>query len=156
MTVFKLGMTVKSFVSGINSNFAELVNKLTYRPISYKVLFDGSASIPSKSNGGYATITLNDNITAFDGIIVQREGSSCWQSIENISVGSKFKVINCEADFEYMEGCNLYMCNVEVTSATQVKASNNVYAGVKTTAAGRYNTSFSERPITKIIGIKLN
>lgn len=156
MTVFKLGTSVKSFISGLNANFSELMNKLNYQPISYKILFDGSANVPSNSSGDSSTINLVDDITKFDGIIVQREGSSCWQSIESISVGSKFKVMNCEADFDFTEGCNLYMCNVEVTSATQLTARNNVYAGIKTSAAGRYMTSFSDRPITKIIGIKLN
>lgn len=153
MTVLKLGESIKKIISDINANFTELVNKPS---VGYTVLFNGSAEIPSQSSGGYKTITLNGNITQFDGIIIQRETSSGWQSIENISVGSRFKVMNCEADFEMVEGCNLYMCNVEVISATQVKAFNNVYAGVKTSASGRYMTNFSDRPITKIIGIKLN
>jgi hypothetical protein len=156
MTVFKVGTTIKNFITGINANFAELSNKLTHKPISYKVLYSGSTTIPSNDSGNTATITLNDSITNFDGVIIQREGSSCWQTIETISVGSKFKVMNCEADFEYMEGCNLYMCNAEVVSATQLKVNNNVYAGIKTSAAGRYLTSFTDRPITKVIGIKLN
>lgn len=139
MTVLKLGMTIKNFIAGVNANFTELSNKLTYKPISYKVLYSGSAAIPSKDSGSTATITLNDSITNFDGIIIQREGSSCWQSIQSIAVGSKFKVMNCESDFEMMEGCNLYMCNAEVKSATQLKISNNVYAGIKTNAAGRYH-----------------
>lgn len=156
MTVFKLGTTVKNFITGINANFTELSNKLTYKPISYKILYTGSTTIPSKDSGNTATITLNDNITKFDGIIIQREGSSCWQSIETIAVGSKFKVMNCESDFDLMEGCNLYMCNARVASGTQIKVSNNVYAGIKTSASGRYLTSFSDRPITRVIGIKLN
>lgn len=156
MTVFKLGTTVKNFITGLNANFTELSNKLTYKPLSYKILYDGTTEIPSNSSGSAATITLNDDITKFDGVIIQREGSSGWQSVQTIAVGTKFKVMNCEADFEYTEGCNLYMCNAEVISATQLKVSNNVYAGIKTTAAGRYMTSFSDRPITKVIGIKLN
>lgn len=156
MTVFKLGTTVKNFISGINANFTELASKLTYKPISYKVLYSGSTEIPSNSSGNTATITLNDNITNFDGVMIQREGASCWERIDTMSVGSKFKVMNCEADFDLMEGCNLYMCNVEVVSGTQLKVSNNVYAGIKTNASGRYLTSFTDRPITKIIGIKLN
>lgn len=156
MTVLKLGMTIKNLVAGINSNFTELSNKLTYKPISYKILYSGSADIPSKDSGDTATITLNDSITNFDGIIVQREGSSCWQSIQTISTGSVFKVMNCEADFDMMEGCNLYLCNVTVVSGTQLRLSNNVYAGIKTNASGRYLTSFGDRPITKVIGIKLN
>ena len=156
MTILKLGMTIKNFVTSVNANFTELANKLTYKPISYKILFDGSVEIPSKSSGEYSAIALNDNVTNFDGIIIQREGSSCWQSIGDISIGDIFKVMNCESDFEYMEGCNLYMCNVEVVSTTQLKASCNVYSGIKTSAAGRYNENFSDRPITKVIGIKLN
>lgn len=156
MTVLKLGMTVKNLLTNINANFTELANKLTYKPISYKILYSGSTSIPSKTSGNSATITLNDSITNFDGIIIQREGSSCWQSIQTIAVGNTFKVMNCESDFSTMEGCNLYMCNVVVTTATKLSVNSNVYAGIKTTAAGRYMTSFTERPITKVIGIKLN
>ena len=156
MTVFKLGTTVKNFISGINANFTELSNKLTYKPISYKVLYEGSTAIPSNSSGDTATITLNDDITKFDGVMIQREGASCWQRIDSMSVGTVFKVMNCESDFEYMEGCNLYMCNAEIISATQLRVSDNVYSGIKTTAAGRYMTGFTDRPITKIIGIKLN
>ena len=156
MTVFKLGTTVKNFITGLNENFAELSGKLTYKPLSYKVLYEGSTEIPSNSSGSTATITLNDDITKFDGIIIQREGSSGWQSIQTIAIGTKFKVMNCEADFEFTEGCNLYLSNAEVISARQLKVSNNVYAGIKTTAAGRYMNTFSDRPLTKVIGIKLN
>lgn len=156
MEILKLGISVKNFIAKLNSNFNEIMSKLTYSPISYKILFDNVCEIPSKSSGSHSTITLNDDITKFDGIIIQREGSSCWQSIETISIGSKFKVMNCESDFDYTEGCNLYMCNVEVVSATQLKANNNVYSGIKTSAAARYMEGFSDRPITKVIGIKLN
>lgn len=156
MTVLKLGMTIKNLVAGINANFTELSNKLTYKPISYKILYSGFAAIPSKDSGSTATITLNDSITKFDGIIIQREGSSCWQSIQTITTGSVFKVMNCESDFDMMEGCNLYLCNAEVVSGTQLKVSNNVYAGIKTNASGRYLASFSDRPVTRVIGIKLN
>ena len=156
MTVLKLGMTIKNIVKYINDNFTEISNKLTYKPISYKILYDGSTEIPSDSSGNTATITLTDNITNFNGVIIQREGSSGWQTIQTIAVGTKFKIMNCEADFELMEGCNLYMCNAEVISGTQLKVSHNVYAGVKTTAAGRYMNTFTDRPITKVIGIKLN
>lgn len=153
MTLLKLGQSIKNYIETINSNFLELVNK---KSACFTVLFEGSCDIPSNGSGGHSTITLNNDITAFDGIIIQREDAGDWQRIQSITVGSKFKVMNCEADFDYMEGCNLYLCNVEVVSATQLKVSNNVYSGVKTSAAGRYMTGFSERPITKIIGIKLN
>lgn len=156
MTVFKLGTTIKSFINALNENFAELSNKLSYKPISYKILFNDSAIIPSNDSGATVTINLNDDITKFDGVIIQREGSSGWQSIQLISVGTKFKVMNCEADFEYTEGCNLFMCNAEVISSTQLRLSNNVYSGIKTSAAGRYMTTFSDRPLTMVIGIKLN
>lgn len=156
MTVFKLGTTIKNFIEGINENFTEVSNKLTYKPISYKILYEGSTEIPSKSSGNSVTISLTDDITLFDGVMIQREGASCWQRIDTISVGTVFKVMNCESDFEYMEGCNLYMCNATVSSGTQLTLSNNVYSGIKTSASGRYLESFSDRPITKIIGIKLN
>lgn len=156
MTVFKMGTSIKNFISGINANFSEIVNKLTYKPVSYKVLYEGSADIPSNSSGNSTTITLTDNITKFDGVIIQRESAGAWQRFDSLTVGKVFKVMNCESDFELVEGCNLYMCNVEIISTTKLKLNNNVYAGVKTTAAGRYMTSFTDRPLTKIIGIKLN
>lgn len=153
MTELKLGTAIKNIVATINANFAELAGK---SGVTYKVLFSGIAAIPSNSDGTTSTIALNADVTQFDGIIIQREGSSCWEHFDTIGIGSKFKVMNCEADFDMMEGCNLYMCNAEVISGTQLRVSNNVYAGIKTSAAGRYLTSFTERPITKIIGIKLN
>lgn len=156
MTVFKRGTTIGNFIAGINANFSELLGKLTHCPVSYKTLFEGSVSIPSKSNGTSSTIALSDNITSFDGIIIQREGCSAWQNFETISIGRTFKAMNLESDFEFMEGCNLYMCNVQVASATSLIVSNNVYSGVKTSATARYIEGFTERPITKIIGIKLN
>lgn len=153
MTKIKIGQTVKEIIRAINANFTELDDKPS---VSYTTLFNGAAEIPSNSSGEYSTITLTADITKFDGVIVQREDAGDWQRIQPISIGSKFKVLNCEADFEWVEGCNLYLCNLEVISGTQLKATNNVYSGVKTSAAARYNTSFGDRPITKIIGIKLN
>ena len=153
MTKIKIGQTVKEIIRIINANFKEIEDK---KSISYTTLFDGSAAIPSNSSGGYSIINLSADITKFDGVIVQREDSGDWQRIQTISIGSILKVLNCEADFEFMEGCNLYLCNLEVISGTQLKATNNVYSGVKTSAAARYNASFSDRPITKIRGIKLN
>lgn len=153
MTVFKLGTTIKNFIDALNANFSELSNKGN---VSYKVLYEGSAEIPSRSSGNSTTITLNDDITKYDGVIIQREDAGAWERFETLSVGSIFKVMNCEADFDFVEGCNLYMCNVEVTATNQVKLNNNVYSGVKTSAAARYMESFSDRPLTKIIGVKLN
>ena len=156
MTTLKLGMTIKNFIRNLNDNFSELSNKLTYKPISYKVLYSGTAEIPSNSSGSMALITLNDDITKFDGVIIQRETTSAWQSIQSIAVGDVFKVMNTESDFAYTEGCNLYMCNVQVVTGTQLKLTDNVYSGVKTNGTARYMNTFSDRPITKIIGIKLN
>lgn len=153
MTVFKLGTTFKNFISGLNANFQELLSRSN---ANYKVLYSGSAGIPSNSSGNTSTITLTGDITSFDGVIIQREGGSAWESMQTISIGTVFKVVSCEADFDTMEGCNLYLCNVKVTGTRQLQLGNNVYSGVKTTAAGRYLTSFTERPITKVIGIKLN
>lgn len=156
MTVFKVGTTIKNFITGINSNFSELSKKLTYNPISYKTLYSGSVAVPSNSSGNSANITLTDSVTKFDGVIIQREGCSCWQSIQNMAAGTVFKVVNAESDFNLMEGCNLYMCNVKIKTATQLQLSNNVYSGLRTTGAGRYITNFEDKPITKIIGIKFN
>jgi hypothetical protein len=151
MTVFKLGTTIKNFIDALNANFSELSNKG-----SYKVLYDGTAEIPSKSSGETNTITLNDDITKYDGVIIQRETTGAWQRFDNLSVGTVLKVMNTESDFEYVEGCNLFMCNAEITATNKLKLSNNVYSGVKTSAAGRYMESFGDRPLNKVIGIKLN
>lgn len=150
MTILKVGMTIKNFIAGINANFSEVGN------VSYKVLYNGTANIPSKSSGNSTIITLTDDITKFDGVIIQRETSSAWQTIQSITVGTVFKVMNAESDFEFVEGCNLYMCNAEVLTSESLKLNNNVYAGIKTTAAGRYMESFGDKPINKIIGIKFN
>lgn len=156
MTILKLGTSVKNFITNLNANFTELSNKLTYKPISYKVLYSGSTSIPSKDSGKTSTITLTDQITKFDGVIIQREGASTWERIDTMSVGTVLKVMNNESDFDLMEGCNLYMCNVKITAVNKLAVSNNVYSGVKTNGAARYLTGFTDRPITKVIGIKLN
>lgn len=156
VTVLKLGQTLKTLIKTLNDNFTELSNKLTYKPVSYKVLFTGTAAIPSKSSGGNKVVTLNDNITKFDGVYIIREGSGAWQSIDTLTVGKKLKVLNTESDFDLMEGCNLYMCNAEITATNKIKFTNNVYSGIKTNGGGRYVTSFEDRPVTKIIGIKLN
>lgn len=151
MNLLKLGMTVKTFIDTLNANFSELSGG-----VKYAVLYDGTANIPSNDSGESVTVTLTDDITQYDGVIIQREGAGAWQRLQPITVGSVFKVISPEADFEWMEGCNLYMCNVTVQTATQVKVNNNVYAGVRTTAAGRYLASFEDRPLQKIIGIKFS
>lgn len=153
MTVFKLGTTIKNFIDGLNANFSELSNKGN---VSYKILYDGAAEIPSKSSDETNTITLNDDITKYNGVIIQRETTGAWQRFENLSVGTILKVMNTESDFEYVEGCNLYMCNAEITATNQITLSNNVYSGVKTSAAGRYMESFGDMPLSKVIGIKFN
>lgn len=153
MTVFKLGTTIKNFIDALNANFSELSNKSN---VSYKVLYDGTAEIPSKSSGETNTITLNDDITKYDGVIIQRETTGAWQRFDNLSVGTVLKVMNTESDFEYVEGCNLFMCNAEITATNKLKLSNNVYSGVKTSAAGRYMENFGDRPLNKVIGIKFS
>ena len=152
MTVFKLGTKVKDFFSDLNANFAELLNKPA---VGYTVLYDGSAEIPSKQSGETNTITLNADITQFDGVIIQRDGGGAWQRFENIEVGTVFEVMNGEADFVLVEGCNLFMCNAEVVSGTKLKLSNNVYSGVRMNATARYMENFGDYPLTKVIGIKL-
>lgn len=151
MTILKSGWTIKNFIAALNANFSELSNKKTY-----KVLFDGSVDIPSNDSGNSVTVNLTDDITQYDGIIIQRADAGAWQRFQTITTGTVFKVLNPEADFDWMEGCNLYLCNATVISGTQLQFNNNVYAGVKTSAAGRYLTSFEDRPLQKIIGIKLN
>lgn len=154
MTTLKLGQTLKNIISAINNNFTELVNRSN---VTYKILFDGSANIPSNSSGSTSTITLSDNPVNYDGIIIQREGTGAWQYFGDIAVGTVLKAVNSQGDFTLMmEGLNLYECNCEILSNNQMRLSNNVYSGVTTGKAARYINTFDEVPLTKVIGIKIN
>lgn len=154
MEFLKLGHSLKNIISTINANFKELLEKPN---IQYKVLFSGTANIPSDSSGDTSDITLSDNLENYDGVIIQREGCGAWEYFDTLQVGTVLKVVNAQGDFsQYMTGLNLYECNCEILSNKKLRLSHNVYSGITTGKAARYIASFEDVPITKIIGIKLN
>lgn len=154
MTILKLGQELKELIAAINSNFNELLGKPT---LQYKVLYTGSAAIPSNNSGETNTITLVDALNNYDGVIIQREDCGAWSYFGPLAIGTVLKPISTQADFtEMMAGLNLYECNCEILSNKQLKLSNNVYSGITTGKAARYIKTFVDVPITKIIGIKLN
>lgn len=154
MKTLKLGQNLKDILTNINANFTELVNRSN---VKYKVLYSGSASVPSNSSGSTNTITLSDDLSNYDGVIIQREDCGAWQYFGDLSVGTILKPVNSQADFTLMmEGLNLFECNCEVLSNKQLNLSNNVYSGITTAKTARYIPSFEDTPVTKIIGIKLN
>lgn len=154
MELLKIGQTVKKMVGIINNNFRELFNE---SKLKYKVLFDGTANIPSHNSGDTVEISLTDNPEAYDGVIIQRDGCGAWQYFGPLNVGTILKVVSSQADFtQYMSGLNLYECNCEILSENKIRLSDNAYSGVTTGKTARYITYFDEVPITKIIGIKLN
>lgn len=157
MTILKLGESVKSFFTKLNANFSEIGAKLTHSPVSVKKIYDGSATIPDKEDGETTTITLTADVTQFDGLIFIREDSDASVIIRTPSIGTIFKPVNQQADYTQMfEGMNLFMCNAEIISSTQIKLSGNVYSGVSTNGTSKYYAWFSDRPLEKIYGIKFN
>ena len=148
MQVIKLGDTVRTIIDKINSNFGKCGGK-------QQVIFDGSASIPSRAAGGSTTITLTADVTQFDGLIFQRADCNAVMFYITPTVGQVYKIVSAQADFtQYMEGLNLYECNAEITGAREIKLSNNVYSGIKTSAAARYITGYADTPLIKVIGVK--
>lgn len=147
MQTLKLGDTFKTIIDKINGNFGKCGGK---------VIFDGSATIPSKASGGDITITLTEDVTQFDGLIFQRADCNAVSFYIPPTIGQIYKIVSAQADFTmYMEGLNLYECNAEITGAREIKLNNNVYSGIKTSAAARYITGFTDYPMIKIIGIKI-
>lgn len=156
MNVLKMGTFVKDFIAQLNANFTELSNKLKYNPVSFKVLYSGTTNIPSASSGKSINVTVNTNLSNFDGLIFVRDDTDAAVFMTAPTTGTVFKVVNKQADFDLMEGMNLYGCNATIVNGTTIKFNNNLYSGVKTNAAGRYLNTFTDVPLKKIIGIKLN
>lgn len=157
MTVLKIGSTIKNFISGINANFSELSGKLTHSPVSVKLLYSGSVEIPARDEIETATITLNSDVTAFDGLIFVREDCDASIIIRTPSVGTIFKPVSQQADYTQMfEGLNLFMCNAQVTTTTQLSLSGNCYSGVGTSGSSKYYEWFGDRPLEKVYGLKFN
>lgn len=156
MNVLKMGTLVKDFITQLNANFSELSNKLKYNPVSFKVLYSGTTNIPSASSGNSVNVTVNTNLSNFDGLIFVRDDTDAAVFMTAPTTGTVFKVVNKQADFDLMGGMNLYGCNATIVNGTTIKFNNNLYSGVKENAAGRYLNTFTDVPLKKIIGIKLN
>ena len=122
-----------------NSNFLELSNK-------HKIVFSGSAEIPSNNSGDTNVITTTTDLTQFDGLIFQREDCNAVTFYIPPTIGTVYKIISGSADFSQgMTGLNLFECNAEITAANKITLSNNVYSGVTTAAAGRYRYSLKNQ-----------
>lgn len=158
MTILKLGQSLKELIKGINNNFSELDSRKTF-----KVLYDGSVDIPSKSSGNTATITLTDDITKYDGVILQLDDCCTWQHFGTLSVGKVLKAIHNQFDMTAaMAGWNMFGYNCEIVSNTSLRLSGFIYSGSnfeKDTYLDiyklRYLDNYSVYPLKKVIGIKL-
>lgn len=157
MTVLKIGESIKTFFTNLNANFSEISGKLTHNPVSVKKIFDGSVAIPEREDETSTTITLTADVTQFDGLIFIREDSDASVIIRKPSIGTIFKPVNQQADYTAMfEGMNLFMCNAEIISKTQIKLSGNVYSGIGSSGTAKYYEWFGDRPLEQIYGIKFN
>lgn len=149
MEFLKIGDTVRGIISAINANFSELSNK-------HKIVFSGSAAIPSNNSGNVNVITTTTDLTQFDGLIFQRADCNAVTFYIPPAVGVVYKIVSGSADFsQYMTGLNLFECNAEITASNKITLSNNVYSGVTTSGAGRYIKGYTDNPMIKIIGFKV-
>lgn len=151
MTVLKLGSSLKSLITKINANFAEVENKKV-------ILYDGSAVIPSVESGESVEITLSQDVTQFDGLIFQREDCMAAECYIKPAAGVIYKPINLSADYTYMlEGMNMFAANAEITANNKIRLSGNAYSGINigsTPPAARYIDSFEDLPLKMVIGFK--
>lgn len=159
MTILKVGQTIKDIIKGINSNFTELDNRK-----NFKVLYDGTANIPALADGTSITISLNDNLSKYDGIILQLDDCCEWQYFGNLSVGKVLKAIHNQFDMTAtMGGWNMFGYNCEIMSNNKLKLSGFIYSGSSfdkneylDTYELRYLDNYSVYPLKKVIGIKIN
>lgn len=161
MTTLKIGQSVKNIITAINSNFAELNKKPN---LQYKVLWSGSQTIPAKSAGTTASITLSDSLANYAGIILQLEGCDAWTYFGSLANGTILGPINQQSgNTQGMEGWNVFGYKCEIVSNKSLKFSNFIFTGssldlnemleIYTT---RYLNNYSVYPLVKVIGIKFN
>lgn len=149
MEFLKIGDTVRGIFDTINGNFSELSNKR-------KIVFSGSAAIPSNNSGNVNVITTTTDLTKFDGLIFQRADCNAVTFFIPPAIGTVYKIVSGSADFsQLMTGLNLFECNAEITAANEITLSNNVYSGVKTNGAARYIAGYTDNPLIKVIGFKV-
>ena len=159
MTILKIGQTIKEIIKNINGNFSELDKRKTF-----KVLYDGSVNIPSKSGGTSVNVTLNDNISQYDGVNLQLDDCSAYVHFGTLSTGKVLKAVHNQFDMtQAMSGWNMFGYNCEIVSNTKVKLSGFIYSGSSFDKNQyldmyelRYLDNYSVYPLKKIIGIKLN
>lgn len=159
MQTLKLGQSVKAILKAINSNFAELNDRKTY-----KVLYSGSVDVPSKSDGTSKTITLVDNPANYDGLILQLDDCSAFEYFGSLAAGKVLKPVHNQFDMTAeMAGWNMFGYNCEILSNKKLKLSGFIYSGSpydKDPALDiyllRYNDRYSIKALKKVIGIKFN
>lgn len=159
MTKLKIGQTIKDIIKAINGNFSELDARK-----SYTLLFDGSATIPAKADGTSTTITLSDDLSNYDGVILQLDDCCTWMHFGDLSTGKVLKAIHNQFDMTAeMSGWNMFGYNCEVLSNKRLKLSGFIYSGSSFDKNEymdmyelRYFDTYSVYPLKKVIGIKLN
>ena len=92
MNVLKIGTLIKDFFAQLNANFSELSGKLTYNPVSFKVLYSGTTNIPSANSGNSVNVTVNTSLSNFDGLIFVRDGTDAAVFMTAPTTGTVFKV----------------------------------------------------------------
>lgn len=159
MTKLKLGQAIKNVFKIINDNFSELDERK-----SFKVLYDGTVNIPAKADGTSTTITLLDDLSNYDGVILQLDDCCTWMHFGDLSVGKVLKAVHNQFDMTAaMSGWNMFGYNCEVLSNNRLKLSGFIYSGSSFDKNEyldmyelRYFDSYSVYPLKKVIGIKLN
>lgn len=159
MTKLKLGQALKNVFKTINDNFSELDKRK-----SFTVLYDGSANIPAKADGASTIITLFDDLSKYDGVILQLEDCNTWTHFGDLSVGKVLKPIHNQFDMtEEMNGWNMFGYNCEILSNNQLRLNGFIYSGSNFDKNEylvlyelRHFDQYSVYPLKKVIGIKLN
>lgn len=159
MVTLKIGQTIKDIITKINANFTELDNRK-----NFKVLYDGSVEIPALADGTSTTITLSDDISNYDGVILQLDDCCTWQHFGALTTGKVLKAVHNQFDMTAeMSGWNMFGYNCEVLSNRQLKLSGFIYSGSSfeknaylDTYDLRYFDQYSVYPLKKVIGVKLN
>lgn len=157
MTKLKLGQTINNAIKIINDNFTELNSK-------YKILWSGSQDIPAKASGNSVVINLLDNISNYDGLILQLEGCNSWTYFGSLSAGKSFGAIAQQIGVDVgMDGWNVFGYKCEILSNTTLRLSEFIFTGSTLTPheyldiySTRYLNNYSVYPLIKVIGIKLN
>ena len=159
MTKLKLGQMVKDLIKNINDNFTELDERRTYT-----VLYNAEVKIPAVGDNISKTITLADDLSKYDGVILQLKDCNAYMYFGDLSEGVILKPVHNQMDFtDEMFGWNMFAYNCEILSGQKLKFNKFVYSGSNYDKNNylvinelRYLTVYSVYPLTKVIGIKIN